>query len=217
MVRWNRLFASLAVCALLAAPVWAEEENEIYGYPAASEEWDEFTLNYPAGRWSLEKIEEKEDQVIYKLSSKKNPTINLNVSFTRGLPTEDPQYDKNPNMTNVAVLLPVAQQLSGGDDSKVLFSTGTINLPAYTDTSSRATVLLEGNNVLNMEAGHFLLPEEDNQSRLAIAIVFTQSQRGQIDDSPEYPELVAEAYAIIAGIEYPGLDDEEDEDEDDDD
>ncbi|TWT33005.1 hypothetical protein [Blastopirellula retiformator] len=214
MVRWNRLFASLALCTLLAAPLCAEEENEIYGYPAVSKEWDDFTLNYPKGRWKLEKLEEQENQVSYKLTSKANPTISLSVSFTRGLASEDPQYDKNPNMTNIAVLLPAVQELTGGDDAKVIFSTGIVNLPAYSDTSARAAVLLEENVVLNMEACHFLLPKEENQSKLAIAIVFTSSKRGEIEESPEYPQIVAEAYAIIEGIEYPGLDDEEEEDDD---
>ncbi|MCC9607328.1 hypothetical protein LOC68_13335 [Blastopirellula sp. JC732] len=219
MDRWNRLITSVAFCLVLAAPVWAEEENEIYGFPAASKEWDVFTLNYPAGRWTIETLEKAENRRIFKLTSTVNQSISLTVIFSRGLPTTDPFYENNPNMTNVAVLLPIAQKMAAGDDSKILFSTGTANLPAYSDTTSRVAILMEEENVVNMEACHFLLPEEDDQSKLAIAIVTTASQRGKVDDSPESPKLVQEAYAIVQGIEYPGLDDEEeddDEDEDDD-
>lgn len=201
------------VLLVLVSQVKASEgqEKTVDDWPAVSKTWDIFTVSYPKDRWTIEE-EGSDNRMTFKLTSTVQSDVCLQLAFINGLPTEDdPKYDENPHMASLAALLPIAEKVAGGDQSKIIVTVGLINLPEYWDTSARVSVLLDDGSVLNMESGHFLVEEED-QTRMAIAILYSKSQRGQVNDSPQYPEVFSEAYSIIQGIEYPQLEEDDDED-----
>ncbi len=193
----------LAVIAFLflTSPVLAVEDGEhlVYGYQTVPESWDKFTVRYPAGRWNVTK-EVDGNRATFRLESRSVDKIVLQLFFTRGLPKEDAHYDNNPQLVNDAALLPIALAMAGKDESKIVLSVGTVALPEFVGTSSRATVLLEDNRTANLEACNFLVRDEQ-QSSVALGVVITESVRGQVRQDPEYIQRIAEAYAIIQAIE----------------
>lgn len=192
--------ALIAFFVLQATSLAGDSDSvKVYGYESINEEWGRLKVNYPEGRWDLTKdVTAKRAQ--YKFESKSSPKVTLHVMFSGGMPEHDAQYEANPQIANDAAILSMALEIAKQDASKISMSIGTVALPEFVGTSSRATVLLNETDVINLEVCNFLVPNGDD-SQLAIAALITASKRGEVNQSPEYIATVAEAFAIIQSIE----------------
>ena len=120
--------------------------------------------------------------------------------FSGGMPEHDANYESNPQVADDAAILPMTLEIANQDASKISMCIGAVALPEFVGTSSRATVLLNDTDVINLEVCNFLVPNGDD-SQLLLAVVITNSKRGEVNQSPEYTATVAEASAIIQTIE----------------
>lgn len=194
-------FLPMMLVFLAATAAWADDDSgpvtEINGHAVTSETWDVFTVSYPAGRWDISVEHPDDDHAYYQLTAKSAHKIVLRISLVKGLPSEDPHYENNPNAVNTATLLPVALSLANNDESRIFHSIGTTNLPDFWEPTSRITVLQDGGMAINLEACHDVNLET---GRMLIGLVMTESKAGLVNEDPTYPDFVFEAYQIISSI-----------------
>jgi hypothetical protein len=174
-----------------------EPVTEINGHAVIAETWDTFTVSIPAGRWDVQRETPDEDHCYIQLTAKSPSKVIVRISLTKGLPSEDPHYENNPNMVNTASLLPVALSIASNDESRIYHSIGTTNLPQYWQPTSRIVVLQEDGMAVNLEACHEL---NLATGRMMTAVVLTNSKAGQVNEDPTYTDLVFEAYQIVSSI-----------------
>jgi hypothetical protein len=206
------LILTLAVLltTTLAPSACGEDEVTILDYKTEKLEHDIFTIHYPTGRWKAEKkVDSESRRAFFSLTAVENSSVVIQFMITGGLPAHDPQYEENPHMVNVGAILPVALNVAGKDESRIFISVGHANLPLFSDTTSRASILLENGSALNVEACHLVVPHDD-ESSLMVAVLSTMSVGSQELNSQNYADLIREAYAIIQAMKYRGMHDEQD-------
>ncbi len=179
-----------------AAPATATEVMEVNGYPATSETVEGLTVHFPAGRWTVETDSIDERRSMVRLIAKSDASIILTLFVTRDMPAADAHYLNHPNFVNTAVLLPLVLDLTNKDESRIFFSVGSANLPDYWDASTRATVLMDDQHAIHVEACHQL----HDSGNMVSALVSTRTRAGQVLEDPDYTSRVVEAYMIIQNL-----------------
>ncbi|MEZ6118885.1 MAG: hypothetical protein R3C28_20270 [Pirellulaceae bacterium] len=204
-----RTILSVLLVSTLCVSVTAEEENNVInGRAAVTRTVGDYSVHYPVGRWELTETDVDDNLTVLRLTAKTSDHIVLSIAFMANSAGTDAEYENNPNFFNTTMLLPMVNELTGGDDSRCHFTVGQATLPGFWDVTSRATVALNETTFAHVEACHQL--SESTNSWMG-AILETRSVAGQIQDNPEYANWITEAYAIIQNVETP--DSEEDEDE----
>lgn len=190
-----RLLAAGCLAIFVSIPdhrVAAEEPANLVTYG-----WDDFSLEYPAGRWRLKVVGEEESSACVMIAPFSEYELTIRLILSRGFPKADAHYLNNPQMLNTSVILAPALELADNDESKIYLTQGSANLHDYWYTTARGMVLVGDGRAIHLEGIHDL---NDDTGRAWTALLTTSSAAGQVNQDPAYTALMIDMYQIVRSI-----------------
>lgn len=204
----NRISLSLFALFLSATFAGAVEstsvaqEVRVYDYPATTVKAHGVKINYPTGRWSIQRRELDDKKTLIQLKAKSASLVALQIivsSYDSDI--RDAHYNNHPNAANTAVLLSMTESFPIKEGSKFIYSIGTVIMPSgHWDTTTRAHAELKNNKVACIESCHEY--HADTNTMLNCVVMTEGLAVGGLLEDGSYANLVAEAYAIIHQISF---------------